>query len=58
MKKFLILLSVLLLLSGCNKSINEEHDNIIDFDFRSFSQDELDLIHKNVGHSEFSNSVL
>lgn len=57
MKKFFILLSVLLLLSGCNKSENEEFDNSGNFNIPSFSQDELDLIQMNVEQSNFSNSV-
>lgn len=55
MKKYFVLLSVLLLLSGCKK--NQDADNSLNFNVQSFSQDELDLIHKNVGHSEFSDSV-
>lgn len=52
MKKIFVLLSVLLLLSGCNK--NDELDNI---GSQSFSQEDLDLIQINAEQSNFSDSV-
>lgn len=58
MKKIFVLMSVLLLLlAGCNNNENTEFGKIYDLNMQSFSQDELDLIHINVGQSNFSNSM-
>ena len=57
MKKISFLLSVLLLLSGCSKNANEEFYISGDHISQSLSEDEIDVIQKNSGLSNFSNSV-
>lgn len=57
MKKLSVLLSILLLLSSCSNSANEEFDSSGDHISQSFSEDEIDVIQKNSGLSNFSNSV-